>query len=40
MFAVLKGVDDTLGLDKRFVIRGNFIDLGLAGLLKVQHYFQ
>lgn len=41
MLVLLKGIDnDKLVLDKRFMVRGNFIDLGLAVLLEVQYYFQ
>lgn len=41
ILVLLKGIDnDESVLDKRFIVRGNFIDLGLAGLLEVQHYFQ
>lgn len=35
MFVLLKGIDnDKLALGKRFMERGGFIDLGLAGLLE------
>lgn len=41
MLVLLKGIDnDELAWDKRFMVGGNFIDLGLAVLLDVQYYFQ
>lgn len=41
MRGLLKGIDnDKSALDKRFMVGGDFIDSGLAGLLEVQHYFQ
>lgn len=41
MLVLLKGMDnDKLALEERFMVRGNFIDLSLVGLLEAQHYFQ
>lgn len=41
MLGLLKGIDnDKSALGERFMVGDNFIDLGLAGLLKAQHYFQ
>lgn len=41
MPGLLKGIDnDKSALGEKFMVGDNFIDLGLAGLLKAQHYFQ
>ena len=32
--------NDKLALEEKFMVRGNFIHLSLAGLLEAQHYFQ
>ena len=41
MLVLLKGMDnDKSALEERFMVRGNFIDLSLVGLLEAQHYFQ